>query len=244
MESFWKPMTVQRWERFDLDLPDDFPVPEIDVLHSHLSDYVDDGNKLSPEWREWAGGLNGLVYRFRACDEHGGAVTVSLADTSPPQPKRYEQERDLYSFFAEGLSAVECFYYGLYFIGTHADANAFPYNVDRRDVTPRKVAERFEATYGGGTLADTLLRVVDGDDFKVWSGVRNYLSHRGAPGRTHYEGGGPPSGVEWNLGVKGADPSVELTVARLTARRQWLGATVSEIATHALAFAKAHVDLP
>jgi hypothetical protein len=235
---------VQRWERFDLDLPDDFPVAEIDALHSHLSDYVEDGSKLPPEWREWAGGLNGLVYRFRACDEHGGDVTVSLVETSPPQPKRYEQERDLYSFYSEGLSAVECFYYGLYFIGTHADPNAFPFNVQRRAVKPHKVTEQFEAAYSGEKLTSTLRRVVDGDEFRIWSGVRNFLSHRGAPGRTHYAGGGPPSGVEWDLGVKGTDPSVELTVSALTARRMWLGETVSEIAMHALAFAKAHVTFP
>ena len=45
---------MQYWQRFDLDLPDDFPLAEIDALHAHLSDYVDDGNKLPPEWREWA----------------------------------------------------------------------------------------------------------------------------------------------------------------------------------------------
>src|SRR5262249_58247898 len=121
---------MQRWRRFDLDLPDDFPVADVDALHAHLSDYVDDGNKLPPEWRGWADGLNGLVYRFRACDEHGARVTVSLADTSPPQPTRYEQERDLFCFYAEGLTALECFYYGLYFVGTHADASAFPSHVN------------------------------------------------------------------------------------------------------------------
>ena len=237
-------MTVQRWERFDLELPDDFPVAEIDALHAHLSDYVDDGNKLPPEWREWADGLNGLVYRFRACDEHGGALTDSLVDTSPPQPKRYEQERDLYSFYSEGLSAIECFYYGLYFIGTHADANAFALNIDPRQVKPRMVTERYEAAYDAETLTDTLRRVIDGDVFSIWSGLRNFLSHRGAPGRTHYEGGGPASGVEWDLGVEGADPSTELTVAALTARRTWLGETVSDIAAHALSFVKEHVEVP
>jgi hypothetical protein len=140
-----------------------------------------------------------------------------------------------------GLSAVECFFYGLYFIGTHADPNVFPFDVQRRTVKPHKVTEQFEAAYSGEALTSTLRRVVDGDEFRIWSGVRNFLSHRGAPGRTHYSGGGPPSGVEWDLGVKGTDPSVELTVAALMARRAWLGETVSEIAMHALAFAKAHV---
>jgi hypothetical protein len=61
-----------------------------------------------------------------------------------------------------------------------------------------------------------------------------------SPGRTHYEGGGPPSGVEWDLGARGADPADELTPGRLTARREWLGQTVSKIAADALAFAQAN----
>jgi hypothetical protein len=231
---------MQYWQRFDLDLPDDFPLAEIDALHAHLSDYVDDGSELPPEWRDWAAGLNGLVYRFRACDEHGESVTISLGDTSPPQPKRYEQERDLFAFYAEGLSALGCFYYGLYFVGTHADAAAFPLNVNPRDVTPTKVTPIFEATYAGEQLTKTLRAVVDDVEFKTWSDVRNYLSHRGAPGRTHYEGGGPPSGVEWDLGARGADPADELTPSRLTVRREWLGQTVSKIAADALAFAQAN----
>jgi hypothetical protein len=231
---------VQYWQRFDLDLPDDFPVADIDGLHAHVSDYVDDGNKLPPEWRGWADGLNGLVYRFRACDEHGAQVTVLLADPSPTQPTRYEQERDLFCFYSEGLSAIECVYYGLYFVGTHADGAAFPYNVDPRDVTPKRVTMIFEASHGGEPLTKTLRDVLDSTEFKIWSGVRNYLSHRGAPGRTYYEGGGPPSGVEWDLGVKDADPADELTITRLTLRREWLGQAISKIAADALLFARTH----
>jgi hypothetical protein len=132
--------------------------------------------------------LNGLVYRFRACDEHRSRVTVSLGDTSPPQPKRYEQERDLFAFYAEGLSALGCFYYGLYFVGTHADAATFPLSANPRDVTPKRVTPIFEAAYAGEQLTKTL-RTVDDVEFKAWSDVRNYLSHRGAPGRTNHEGG-------------------------------------------------------
>jgi hypothetical protein len=36
-------------------------------------------------------------------------------------PVRYRQERLLFAFFCEGLSCLECFYYGFYFVGAMTD---------------------------------------------------------------------------------------------------------------------------
>lgn len=57
-----------RWERFQLNLPDDFAVAELDAIHSRLSDPSEE-RRQSPEWTEWAGACNGIVYRYLACDE-------------------------------------------------------------------------------------------------------------------------------------------------------------------------------
>ena len=126
-------------ERFSLDFPDDFPVGEVEEIQSWLSDRVA-GISQTIEWREWNTGLNGVIYRFLACDETSASVTDSLrASAAPPQPERFQQERDLFGLFFHGFSSLECLYYALYFVGARAAPDDFDVDINRKLVTPRKV---------------------------------------------------------------------------------------------------------
>ena len=232
-----------RWERFDLDLPDDFPVAAVDSLHAYLSDRDADA-PTRPEWKEWSTGLNGLVFRFRACDENGEAVVASLAaGNSPPMPDRYFQERDLFSFFFHGLSAIECLTYGVYFVGSLADPIAFPSDINPRDVVPRLVQDTFttHTAFGSHRIAKALDALTSADDFKEWGKIRNFLGHRGAPGRTFYEGGIDAGRVDWELPIAQVNIPKILQQAEIQRRRDWLGDQIGEICESAHAFAVAHV---
>ena len=100
--------------RFGFDVPGDFPIALLEEVHATLSD-PDDARRETPAWREWAGACNGVLYRFMAWAEHCDRLVASLTkSTSPPLPERYEQEKLLFNFFAEGLSSLECLYYGVY----------------------------------------------------------------------------------------------------------------------------------
>jgi hypothetical protein len=230
-----------RWERMDLDLPDDFPVPAADALHAHLSDNRP-GRTEMIEWKEWATALNGCVYRYVGCDEALEQAVASLEESdSPPQPERTRQENVLFSFYTLGFSSIECLYYGLYFVGSLADGQKFSSNHNRLGLNPGWVARRFRQEFGGEPLAAALDRVVTMRELDEFRLIRNALSHRGAPGRTFYEGGGPPSGVAWNLPITKLNVAAELTPLTLRQRRAWLGDSVSDIFESASQFASAKV---
>ena len=174
------------------------------------------------EWREWAGACNGVLYRFKACAEHSDLLRGSLAlSTSPPQPERYEQEKLLYNFFVEGLSAIECFYYGAYFIGALVDS-AIDSAVDRKAVNPAFVTDHFQNALPEAPLTAVMRQVRESAEFDAWRLARNVLTHRVAPGRDFRTGGDDP-GTYWMGG--------SLDANSILIRRSWLASTLTELLT-------------
>jgi hypothetical protein len=228
---------VTHLERFDLEVPDDFPGAAIESLHGYLSDRRTKATE-AVEWREWTQAVNGIVFRFRACDEDCQAALESIRrSNSPPQPERYNQERWLFGFFFQGYSAIECFYYGMFFVGAIANPEAFVSDIPRKQVTPRTVASRFGSAFPGTALATAMNAVVVSAEFEEWGIIRNILGHRGAPGRAFFSGG--PEETLWNLPLDGGplrfDPS------GLEERRRWLGEQLNELASLADFFAREYV---
>lgn len=206
-----------RSARFDLDVADDFPIRLLETIHAQISD-PDDARRQTPEWREWAGACNGLLYRFLACAEHADLLTSSLAvSTSPPQPERYEQEKLLFDFYVEGLSAVECLYYGVYFVGALVDAAHVDPGIDKRRIVPGYVTDCFETAFPMDAITTTLRAVADDPEFRDWRDVRNTLTHRAAPGRD-FRTGGEDEGTYWMGG--------ELDPDGIAGRRAWLSSAV------------------
>ena len=140
------PSGVTRVERFQLDVPEDFPAGELGAVYEHVGDTGD--RTQTVEWGEWAGACNGIAYRFLALDEHAISLSESLDEAvAPPMPERCRQERLLFSFFSEGLSCLECSYYGFYFVGAMVDEGSFNPMADRRAITPSFVTKRYEARF-------------------------------------------------------------------------------------------------
>jgi hypothetical protein len=167
-------------------MPEDFPLAELEAVHSHLSDPSETRRK-SPEWTEWASACNGILYRYKAFDEHGEELAASLdQSTAPPQPQRYQQEQLLFSFFMEGLSCIECFYYGFYFVGAMVDPPTFDPKIDPRQVTPTRVARLYALRFQTEEIAKILGATVASNGFRAWTLVRNLLAHRASPGRGLY----------------------------------------------------------
>jgi hypothetical protein len=225
-------MTVHS-ARFDLDVPDDFPIDLLEATHAQISD-PDDARRQTDEWREWAGACNGLLYRFLACAGHSDSLVSSLeASTSPPQPERYEQEKLLFDFFAEGLSALECLYYGVYFMGALVDPSQVDSGQARRKIVPWYVTESFEAAFPGDAMTARLRAVLDNTDHRNWREARNILTHRAAPGRD-FRTGGDDAGTYWMGGTLDADAFVS--------RRAWLASTIEEMLASFQVFASARLN--
>jgi hypothetical protein len=184
----------------------------------------------------WA--LQGLVYRFTACAEHDDAFTASFkAHGHPLQPERYQQEKHLFGFFVTGLSALECFAYASYWLGSLLDAAAFPTGTDQslRAITCPHTAACFGRRFPNDPLESTTKRLFDSQEFQRWAEIRNMLAHRSHPGRAIYAsiGSAPEKPTEW---VK----DIVIDVKTTRSRRTWLSTGITELLNAAETFVAAH----
>ena len=60
-------------------------------------------------WNECIGGWNGARWRFLGCAAHNEALQRLFVDDS----QRYDEELELFIFFVDGMSSVECACYAL-----------------------------------------------------------------------------------------------------------------------------------
>jgi hypothetical protein len=139
------------------------------------------------------------------------------------------QERDLFGFSFQGLSAVECLFFAVYFVGAMIEPTVVTPTIDRRDIKPRRVADACNAAFDGETLAVLLLDVLEDSQYLELVEIRNFLSHRGAPGRGFFTGGEFHGQAHWNFTVERLDITTLLVPAELRERRAWLGRAVTAI---------------
>jgi hypothetical protein len=160
---------------------------------------------------------------------------IALADsldqsTSPPQPERYRQDRLLFSFLVEGLSCIECFYYGFYFVGAMIDASAFDTEQEPKRVTTHLVVQRYRDRFPADEMTRSLTATDDSTEIEAWRCVRNVLAHRASPGRAFFAGS---PDADW-LG----EP---LSGSRIRERRLWLAETTQALLGHAVGFVQRQV---
>ena len=108
----------------ELEVPDDFPQKHYDAVHARVTS--------SPRGEEamfhYGGAWNAVLYRFVSCarSDETFANSVRTATLTPVRPERFIQEDALFGFFVNGLSVIESFFYGLYWIGSMVDTTSFP----------------------------------------------------------------------------------------------------------------------
>jgi hypothetical protein len=196
-------------------MPDDFPLQRLEDTYARVRD--------GHEWpvrrvSEYSAAVNGILYRFRACAEFDEELQTSLKahGASPPIEERFRQERALYGFYSSGQSALECFFYGAWFLGALNEPEAFDPDVDRHKVSRGNVVKAFTRALPTHRMTVVLSAVNASAELEAWRLVRNQLTHAGHPGRT-FSG----SSVTWL-----EEP---LDAARTTDARRWLSETLAEL---------------
>jgi hypothetical protein len=79
---------MQHSANFGFDVPDDFPITELEAFHAAVTTHKD---THAVEWGEWAGGCNGVLYRClqaAAADEPDHSASRSGDPRSPGNPSR------------------------------------------------------------------------------------------------------------------------------------------------------------
>lgn len=183
-------------------LPDDFPHEPYSAVATHVTNHWDQSDIRSEFFVAWSA----VEYRFRAFAASGAAFMENLNrhGTAPAPEQRYEQERDLFSFFVNGLSVFDCAYYAIFAVGALIAPENFPFvtEEERRDANTSATRNRFLRVFSNEEISRTLQSILNDPSYQDVRTKRNILAHRVQPGRHLYASfGGPPAREdEWMLG--------------------------------------------
>ena len=205
----------------ELEVPDDFPQKPYDAVHARVNSSPRDDKVRF----HYGGAWNAVLYRFVSCarSDETFANSVRTAGLTPGHPERFIQEDALFGFFVNGLSVIESFFYGLYWIGSMVDTTSFPVRTgdELKDITVENTVKYIRRRFGTCPLTDAFSRLTSTDDYDKWKGIRNILAHRAHYGRAISIGG--PGGVVWRC------QDNQLTDQFTTTRRQWLASTLAKL---------------
>jgi hypothetical protein len=231
-------MSNRRLTTIGIVMPADFAVAPYEAIHARITATLPTTHRA---WSHYAGGWNALAYRFRACAEHDTAFTLSLrrAGKAPRPNERYVQERELFSFFGTGLSAIESLCYSLFAIGSMLNLKEFnliePGHL--KAINPKKTTEQFSKVFPNEAITTNLAGMISDANYEEWCDIRNILAHRSAPGR-HFTRSIPPQPLdEQVLWGEWAIPIDETTTRT---RRAWLATTLRNLLSVTDAFTTHH----
>jgi hypothetical protein len=163
--------------------PDAYLLSLLEVFGPRLSK----NQKLLPAYSSFYGAKNAVILRMRAID--GIAIKFEKAVNRPNRaaelPMRMRIENQLlYEFFANGLSALESFGFGSYYLGVGIDGKKFHINKKRRKITPEAVLESFKNFAPTDKFTVDLEKSMNSRERVVIKAMRNMLLHTVDPGRT------------------------------------------------------------
>lgn len=220
-------------------MPPGFPSEDYEATNERVSSHR---SERRTEVGEFVGGWLGVAYRFLACTEYDAAFRSSVrrpGGDAPPHPERYQQEKWLFGFFANGLSTLESLCYALFAVGAVVRPQDFPFvgPDDWRRVTPSSTRKQFASVFPQDSLTNALEALLSSRELDEWREVRNILVHRSAPGRTIAltMGSGPQQRAA--LWVQG----ITLDERTTTSRREWLLGELAGLMRAARGFAEVHL---
>ncbi len=224
-----------------IGLPDDFPNLPYNAIHA----LVHAKQHHVEQTFHYGGAWNAIAYRFLSCANSDDRFTALVGSgTQQGQQERFEQEEALLNFFVNGLSAIESFFYGLYWMGSMASPATFPILAakDLRNIQTNRTMDSFSGSSHAAlfTASFSRLRTPDGKgnwlntpQYDEWKDVRNILAHRASYGRViHGSFGGAPRQIDDVWRVRDIPINDQLTGSR----RAWLAATLKSLLDGAEAF--------
>jgi len=166
------------------DLPQHFPKGKYEKIYIKELQYKDN---FQLQCKQFRGGWRSLVYRYLACIKHSDDyIKIFKKDRiSPSYFLRYEQERELFNFFTNGLSTIETLGYMLYMICSIDNSNDFKVitKKDLKKINLHNTVSKLKKFYTLENITSELEKLVDSKKYKEWVDVRNVLMHRETPGR-------------------------------------------------------------
>ena len=234
-----------------LALPDDFPAGPFEGTYIHaLEDVV--------HTEQFLGAWTGMAFRFKACAENAEAFADLFRrhGSNPPFEQRYQQDREMFEFHANGYGALDCLFYGMYFVAELVKPAEFDVS-DLKKITAKATADLFDKHFAGEPLTVALHETFYCEDYADWGELRNILAHRIASGRIiHFYGVGaniPPVPNRWTSARPAAAKATHAPRARalpplvisehgLVPRRKWLAERMAVVLSVAHQFVAKHLE--
>jgi hypothetical protein len=171
---------------YDSMLPRD-PDAYLRSLYDVFSRRLITNRKLVPANLSFYGAKTAVILRMLAidgiADEFEKAVNRPNRAAQLPMRMRVENQL-LYEFFANGLSALESFGFGSYYLGVGIEGKKFHINKKRRSITPKAVLESFKNFAPTDKFTVELEKSMNSRERVVIKAMRNMLLHTVDPGRT------------------------------------------------------------
>lgn len=214
-------------------MPEGFPVAEERVMMEAARKAISAEIEV---WREFAGGVNVLAWRYRAAaeawDSYGQIWRTSGG--RPNHEQIYLLERALFETFASAVSCIESFVYAIAAALSSKNVAALPFGPkEQRKATPRDLPDCLALFPKAAAIADAVSTLMAASEWKTLNSVRNRLSHRGNLPRIIYAAVGvelpPPKAIEFDQ--TSSTPRLSGDLSSVDHLMAWVTSTITVLIT-------------
>lgn len=176
-----------------LDLPNLFPVQPFEEFIAIVRNVTE---RESDARREFNGASNLIGWRFRACIESKEEYFLSWKQfgVGVSFEEIYRREKLLFETFVSGLSCIESATYACYALASDHNILNLPFDerVRRYRSSPKHFLDKLRAVTPVPSLVEILDTIISSDEWDLWTGYRNTMTHRSNIPRIIYGSGGAP----------------------------------------------------
>ncbi len=164
-----------------LVMPTDFPRDPFEAVQKKL-----DQCSMQLEYGLFIAAWNAVSYRYHGLVDYDKDFTASLIKhgPGPGQPLRYHQERDLFGFFANGVSIFDSYCFAMFAVGAILIPSKFSL-ADERKIDWKSTANAYNVSFPDDAMPVVLDRLWVDPAYADLREIRNVLTHRAVPPRHH-----------------------------------------------------------
>lgn len=180
-------------EVLQLYMPSLFPLKAFEEFVNKVRTVTVSGSEARHEFN---GASNLIGWRFRACmeDKEGYMASWRLYGADISFDAIYLRERLLFGTFVSGISCIEATIYACYALASDTNVFGLPFDETTRQYQSglNHLKKNLEAINPSITLVSVLQNIVASDQWKLWKGFRNTMTHQAnLPRIIHAAIGGP-----------------------------------------------------
>ena len=174
-----------------VDMPGEFPFEAYNSVKVILNKY---GESYKTQVTCFRQGWNGVARRYLSMAQYDNEFTDSIGRLQTHK-ERHIQDKTIFGFFVNGVSVVDCFFYGVYWIASILKPDEFSGNEAKKlnYIYPESVKNKFK---NDNEFKEELLTrnmekyICENSFYSNMKDMRDVLSHRGIFRYNFYLGGG------------------------------------------------------